>query len=393
MLDARPLRGLRVLDLTRLLPGPYLSLVLADLGADVVKIEPPQGDWLRWLPSRRKGGPSAEYIALNRGKRSLAIDLKRPEGPAVLRRLIADADVMLESFRPGVMARLGLGWDVLHAENPRLCYVAITGYGQTGPYAQRAGHDLNYVALSGALDTRGTSGAAPAPSGYQLADIGGALFGAVGVLAGVHAARETGVGRFIDVSLAEAATAFNVLGLAAGLDGGKWPLRGTGLLGGGSPSYDSYETADGEHMTLAAIEPKFWKAFCEAVQRPDWLRLQHSQPDALRSELRTLFRSRTRAEWESVFAGADACVEPVLHADELPAHPQHSARALFFEMSQHSETVQQLRTPLGSATHLAGIGPAPKLGEHTRDVLLEAGYTSSEIDALCTDRVVTPADG
>ncbi|MFT5432254.1 MAG: alpha-methylacyl-CoA racemase, partial [Myxococcota bacterium] len=265
-----PLAGIRVLDLSRLLPGPMLSLVLADMGADVIKVEAPMGgDWVRFVPPLH-GGLSIQFISLNRGKRSIALDLKKPNGVEAFHRMVESADVVIESFRPGVMDRLGVGYEALSAINPRVIYAAISGYGQTGPYRLRAGHDLNYVSLAGAAAMTGEADERSRLIGVQLGDVGGgSLFGAVGILGALFARHSTGKGRFLDISMTEGALPFNVLALADAL-AGKHPRRGTETLNGKLACYNIYETKDGRQMSVAPLEIKFWSAFCDAVERPDW---------------------------------------------------------------------------------------------------------------------------
>ncbi len=387
-----PLAGLKVLDLTRLLPGPYLSLLFADMGADVIKVEAPQGgDWVRFLPPQH-GGMSVHFIGLNRSKRSIALNLKKPGGADVLKKLVEGADVLLESFRPGVMDRLGVGYEALRAVNPRLVYASVTGYGQTGPYRDRAGHDLNYCALGGSLAMTGKEGGPPQMAGFQLADVaGGGLFGMVGVLAALHARSTTGEGRFVDVSMTEGAMAFNVLTMATTLHGSEQPTRGTDRLNGSAACYGVYETKDGGYMTLAALEPKFWSAFCEAVDKPDWRRRHMGQDAAMKVEIAALFKTRTRENWTALFADRDACVEPVLELAELPEHPQHVARDAFFSMKQTGadEPLRQYKTPVMQPGDEQHIGPAPRLGEHTVAVLTEAGYSDEQVAELLSSAVVS----
>jgi len=391
-LAASPLSGVRVVDLSRLLPGPYASLVLADLGAEVIKIEAPEGgDYLRWMPPLTDGaGPggggakvSWAFFALNSGKRSLAIDLKRPEGAAILRRLVAQADVLIESFRPGVMERLGLGYDVLAADNPRLVYCAIAGYGQTGPYRDVPGHDLDYMALGGALGLAGPADRPPQVLPVQVADIGGSLWGLVAILSALHARHATGRGRYLDIAVTDGVTGFLTAALSAHVGAGAAPpKRGAEVLTGGQAGYRTYETRDGRHLAVAPLEPKFWAAFCHKIERPHWLKRQFDP--SLVGELEALFRERTRAEWEALLAMTDAMVEPVLAPDEVASHPLHVARGLVIETP---EGLKRLRTPTRAADAPAP-GRAPGLGEHTRTILGELGLSAEEIAALVAAKVV-----
>ncbi len=347
------LAGTRVLDLTRLIPGPLASLFLTDLGADVIKVEDPQpGDYLR-------GINGALFASLNRGKRSLRLNLKASGGPALLVRLCRSADVLLDGFRPGVLDRLGCGPRVLLEANPRLVVCSLTGYGQTGPYRDRAGHDIGYLALSGVLGKNG----ADVP-GVQLADVAGAQMAVAAILAALLERERTGRGQHLDVALTEAAMTF------ANYAGGE-------LLTGDYPCYAVYATRDGGHLAVGALEPKFWAAFCAAIGMPE---LESRSFDA---EARTIvakkISERTRAEWETIFAGVDCCVEPVLAAREINVHPQHAARDLFAT----SPSGASQRTPLfrGPIAELP-CAPAPALGEQTDAILIEAGLSKAERDAL-----------
>ena len=380
----QPLAGLRVLDLSRLLPGPYATLVLADLGADVIKIEAPEGgDYLRWMPPLT-GKVSWAFFALNAGKRSVAIDLKKPEGVATLRALAKDADVLVESFRPGVMERLGLGYEALAADNPGLVYCALTGFGQTGPYREAPGHDLNYMALAGALGLGGPADRAPQVLPVQVADIGGSLWSLVAILAALVARQTSGRGRFLDVSMTDGVTGFLTAALAPyfGTAGASAPpSRGNDVLTGGQACYNVYAAKDGGFLAAAPLEPKFWLAFCQRVGHPEWAKRQFDP--SLKAEVEALFLTKTRAEWEAVFAGSEACVEPVLTAGELASHPLHVARGLIIE----SEGLRRLRTPTRHPDAPAA-GKAPGLGEHTRQVLAEAGLSDAQIDQLVAAGVV-----
>ena len=261
------LRGIRVLDLSRLLPGPFLTMVLADMGADVVKVEDPRvGDYLRGLPPA-KGGMSGRFLAVNRGKRSLALDLKAPAGRDAFLRMTARADVVVESFRPGVMDKLGVGYTALAATNPKLVMCSISGYGQTGPYTHRAGHDLNYIALAGVLAMGGPAGGAPQMPGVQIADLaGGALWSATAILGALVGRERTGKGAHLDISMTEGALALLAAELG-NLDCGEHPTRGVEALNGGLACYGVYRAKDGRYLAVGALEPKFWIAFNQCIGR------------------------------------------------------------------------------------------------------------------------------
>jgi len=385
-----PLSGLRVIDLSRLLPGPYATLVLADMGAEVIKLEAPRGgDYLRAFPPSLEGSKyGARFGALNTDKKSIAVDLKKPEGVAVARKLILSADIVVESFRPGVMDRLGLGYEALKAEHPGLIFCAISGYGQDGPYTHRAGHDLNYVGMAGVMAFAGPADGPPQLPAVQVADIGaGALWPLIGILSALHARHSTGQGALIDASMTDGSLGFLQMELAEFLTKGTVPPRGENMLTGGQSCYGVYETSDGGYMTVGALEPKFWAAFCKAVERPD-LMARHlgtiEKTTATRGILEELFKTKTRAEWEAVFATVEACVEPVLMPDELVDHPLHVARKNVIE---DDRGMRRIRTPM-RPRDAAAPKRAPELGEHTRALLAEAGYDDAAIDTLYAGKVV-----
>jgi crotonobetainyl-CoA:carnitine CoA-transferase CaiB-like acyl-CoA transferase len=386
------LGGLKVLDLSRLLPGGFCSLLLADFGADVIKVEDTgMGDYVRWAPPSHAGAdPSAGgamFLALNRGKRSVRIDLKSEAGREVLLALVRDADVLLESFRPGVMDRLGVGWERLHAENARLVYCAITGYGQDGPYRDRAGHDTNYLALTGLLGLTGAADGPPVQAAGQIADVGGgALMAAFGILAALRERDRSGEGQFVDISMTDGSLAFLAMVAARAFADGKAPERGGLELAGGLLCYRPYRCADG-WVALGALEPKFWRAWCEGAGRPDLVERQFEPVgSAVHAEVEAVFAARTRAEWAAFNDAHDCCLEPVLGLDEALASPLFAARGMVVEIEQPgaAQPVKLLGTPVKLSRTPADPRRAggPVLGEHTDAVLAEAGYDAAAIERL-----------
>lgn len=386
MSSPNALDGVRILDLTRLLPGPFASLVLADLGATVDKVEDPGGgDYLRHMPPQL-GDANAAYQLLNRGKRSVVLDLKKDAGRAVLLDLLASYDVLFEQFRPGVLGRLGLGHDVLRARYPRLVICALTGYGQTGPLASRAGHDLNYLARAGVLGATGPAGGAPQVPGFQLADISGGLWSVVGILAALARRAKTGEGEIVDVAMSEGTIPFSSFSFGAAMAGEPAPRGGEALTGGISP-YATYVTKDGGAVALAALEPKFWIAFCEHVGRePNMADLMPGpHQDAVRAELAAIFAGKTRDEWTAWADGKDCLLEPVLTPDEATRDEHLRARGVFFEIDTPRGPLPQLRTPV-TPRDRTFTAPAAA-GADTREVLLEAGIEVSRVDALLASQV------
>jgi alpha-methylacyl-CoA racemase len=388
-----PLSDVRVLDLSRLLPGGFCSQLLADLGADVVKVEDTgMGDYVRWAPPyygederQSLGTRSALFLSLNRNKRSIRLDLKSDGGREALLRLVRDFDVLLESYRPGVLDRLGVGYESTRQENPALVYCAITGYGQTGPNVQRAGHDMNYLGLIGLLGLTGEPDGRPIQSAGQIADIGGgALIAAVGILGALHEARRSGEGQLVDVSMADGALSWLAMVAGAYLCDGEVPRRGDGQLTGRFVCYLPYEAADG-YITMGALEPQFWARFCAGVGRDDLVAKQFERNGSETwGEVAELFRSRTRAEWKAFNDEHDAMIEPVLDLDEALDSELVRARDMVVEWEQPGlGPVRQLGMPVKlSRTPGTVHAPAPALGEHTREVLADAGLTTEEIDAL-----------
>jgi alpha-methylacyl-CoA racemase len=383
-----PLAGLRVLDLSRLLPGPLCSLMLADLGAEVVKLEDTgAGDYIRWAPPHHEGMPassgSAMFQALNRNKRSIRVNLKEEGGKEVLRRLAGEFDVLLESFRPGVMDRLGVGYEELRKQNEGLVFCAISGFGTEDPeYSQRVGHDLNYMALVGVLGLSGERGGPPVPPEVQVADTaGGALFAAMSILAALRGRDSTGQGQFVDVSMTH-----GVLGMISGLMSrfladGRIPVRGETW----PICYSPYECSDG-WVTIGALEQKFWVNWCEGIGREDLIEQQFA-PHGSEAHMAIAeeFRKRTREEWERFAAERECCVEPVLSVDEVVDSSLMASRESIIEIEDAgaAKPVRQVDFPVRfSGGHRAPRRAAPELGEHTEEVLAAAGYGAAEIESL-----------
>jgi crotonobetainyl-CoA:carnitine CoA-transferase CaiB-like acyl-CoA transferase len=404
-----PLEGIRVLDLSRLLPGGFCSLLLADFGAEVLKVEDTgAGDYIRWAPPYYEGAEdsakSALFLSLNRNKRSIRINLKQEAGGEVLLRLVRDYDVVLESFRPGVLDRLGVGYERMRQENPGVVYCAITGYGQSGPKREASGHDMNYLGLIGLLGLTGEEGGPPVQAAGQIADLGGgALMAAFGIMA---ALRErdggpghpgSGQGQLVDTSMADGALSWLAMVAGQYFADGVVPKRGGQMLAGSILCYRPYECADG-WVTLGALEPKFWQAWCRGVGREELIEKQLEAPGSeAHGQVVEVFKTRTRAEWTQ-FAGVhDCCLEPVLDLDEALASELVREREMVVTLEQPGvqDGVRQLGIPVkldrtpGEHNRL----PGPALGEHTEQVLRAAGYSAEQVAALREQGVVAGPAG
>lgn len=395
---SQPLSGIRVLDLSRLLPGAYASQMLADFGADVIKVEEPgSGDYGRFMPPQLAGGMSLYFVAINRNKRSITLNLKSPEGREIFLRMVREADVVLESFRPGVMERLGLGYEQLKEVHPGLVYCAISGYGQDGPYRLRAGHDLNYAGYAGLLDyNRGRHGE-PAMPPTQLGDLaGGSFMAVIGIMTALFGRTQSGEGRMIDVSMTEGVMSLLPLTATAYLNTGEAPQPGKSALDGGLPCYNIYETLDGKHITLAALEYKFWHTFCTRIGHLELLPFHTPVGPGEREEaidmLRAIFKTRTRDEWIAELADIDACVGPVYSIDEALNDRHAQARGVSVTSEPIGETGVPFRT-LPSFPRISGVEDEqrfapPGLGEHTSELLREIGYSDKEIEGFRVGGVV-----
>jgi len=382
---AGPLKGLKILDFTTLLPGPYGTMMLADLGAEVLRIvSGSRPDLTAFMPPLLPGtNLSAAMAYLGRGKRCITLNLKDPRGVAIVRRLVAEYDIVIEQFRPGVMAKFGLDYEALKTANPGLIYCSLTGYGQTGPLSNRAGHDINYLARSGMMSYSGRKETGPGLTGIQIADVAsGSNNTVIGILAAVVHRQRSGEGQHVDVSMTDGVVAFNALPGAAFLADGTEIGFETGFLNGGS-LYDFYETQDGKFLSFGGLEPQFFAAFCETIGRPDLTEGGVAPPELprVKEEVRAILKTKTRDAWLVLFASVDACVEPVLSIGEALADPLISARGMVVEVDlPDGGTVRQLGHPIRySATPPEYRAAGCCAGAHTREVLQGLGFQDEEI--------------
>lgn len=380
-----PLQGTRVLDLSRLLPGPLCAQHLADLGADVIKVEDNGlGDYAK---------PAVRKLA-NRGKRSIQINLKSPEGKDVFRRLVLGADVLIESFRPGTLARLGVGYEDLQLLVPRLVFCSITGYGQEGPRHDEVGHDLNYLALSGVLDQMGMKGDKPVIPGFLLGDIiGGTMSAAMGILAALVDVRSGGKGRYIDVAMTDALLTHSMLSLIEMSERGVTAEPGRGTHTGGTAQYNIYATRDGRHLAVAAQEKRFWDVFCVAIERPD-LKAAHGtigeESEPVKQAVAAAIMQRTLNEWTVRLAGLESCATPVLSYEEAIEDPQVGSRKSVSRIQGEYRCALPFRM---TGLDVDLMRPSPVQGAHTRSVLQEIGYGQQELDELEAAGAIGPGAG
>lgn len=361
----QPLSGIRVLDFSTLLPGPLASLMLAEAGADIIKIERPGGEDMRRF-GPLVDGESAPFAVLNGGKTLLTLDLKAPDAKDKLRPLIESADILIEQFRPGVMARLGLGYDDVKAINPRLIYCSISGYGQTGPRAAEAGHDLNYQAIGGLLSLAPGTPDVPSVPPALTADIGGgALPAVINILLALRQRDQTGHGCFLDIAMSDSVFTFAWLALARGQATGHYPQGRDDLLTGGSPRYQLYATRDGKFVAVGALEQKFWQTFCDAIGLEALHADERKNPDATRSAVAAIIATKNAAEWQSILEPRDCCATIVRSLEEAMNDPHFRARGLFgYRVKAGGKTIAQTPVPIDAAFRLpaAKIRPVPESG-------------------------------
>jgi crotonobetainyl-CoA:carnitine CoA-transferase CaiB-like acyl-CoA transferase len=389
----RALDGITVLDLTRLLPGAAATMMLGDFGARVIKIEEPgAGDPARGSRAGIKK-PGAYFLATNRNKLGVTLNLKHAAGREIFLKLAETADVVIESFRPGVMNRLGIGYEALRAINPRLIYCAITGYGQDGPYQSKPGHDANYLSIAGLLGVNGAKDGPPTLSGVQLADLaGGSLHAVIGVLLALQARARTGEGQMVDVSMLDGSLALMYVPFAAYLANGAQPERGNEGLSGRLACYQIYETKDGRYLSLGALEPKFWENACCVLGREDFIGqcFKSSAQEEMIAAFRDTFKTRAAAEWLAAFDEVDTCVALINDIAEMIDDPQVRHRGLIAEIEHPTEgKLKQIAPTVKlSATPGAIQSPPPLLGQHTREILSAIGYDADTIATLAQQGVI-----
>lgn len=381
-----PLQGLRVIELAGIGPCPMCAMLLAELGADVIRVDRPADSGLGI-------GMAPEFHLLNRSRPSIAVDLKHPDGVETVLRLVERADALIEGFRPGVTERLGLGPEDCAARNPRLVYGRVTGWGQDGPLSRAAGHDLNYIALTGALNAIGRRGSPPTPPHNLVGDFGGgALYLALGVVAALYEARESGRGQTVDAAMVDGAASLMTSAYSLRAAGISDAPRGENILDSGAHFYDVYETSDGRYVSIAPVEPKFYAELLDRIgldageaphsaNRADW--------PSSKARLAALFRTRTRDEWCAILEGTDACFAPVLGMDEAHRHPHNAARATFVE---RDGIVQPNAAPRFDRTPGGIRSSPPASGSGTRAVLADWGFTPAEIDDLAARGIIGPTN-
>jgi crotonobetainyl-CoA:carnitine CoA-transferase CaiB-like acyl-CoA transferase len=386
------LAGIKVLDLTRLLPGPYCTMILGDFGAEVIKIEQPEsGDYARWYQPLFKG-MGYRHIILNRNKKSITIDLKCKEGKEIFYKLAKDADVIIESFRPGVVKKLSIDYNSIKEINHKIIYCSLSGFGQTGPLKMEAGHDLNYISLAGITSLTGQRDGKPYIPGIQIADLTGGLFALNGILMGLLTRNNTNEGQYIDISMHDCAISL-LPSDASNLFGGLGVTRrGESRLTGQLPNYSIYETSDGRYMAVGALEEKFWENFCHAIDRKDLIdRIQDpNDRERLFEDMESIFRRKTQKDWILLLEGKDTCITPVCELDEVFEHPQVKTREMILEVEDEKlGKHKQLGIPVKLSKTPGMIKfSAPELGEHTEEILISLGFNKEEICRLRSNKII-----
>ena len=388
-----PLEGVRIIDFTRLLPGPLATMMLADMGADVIKVEDPDSpDYIRGFEPLIEG-TSAFYYALNRNKRSLAVNTLSQEGKAIIIELVKNSDILIEQYRPGVMKKFGMDYDTLHAVNPRLIYISITGYGQDSSMSQAAGHDINYIAMAGALGITGADNGEPFIPGFQLADIAGGSYMTMNALTAALFKREkTGIGEYIDIAMTDSVLPFIALPFAAQQTGGDNFKRGKFQLSGGQANYNIYICSDAKYLALGSLEPKFWNTVCDKLNKPEWkekIIADDATQQSIRKELQNIFLQKTREQWLSFFSNDDICLTPINDLDEIATDKYLNERKLFVDFKIGGKDFKTIAQPVKFAS-VTGDNNwiAPQLGEDTCTILKELSLTDDKITELKRSNII-----
>ena len=384
---ASALEGIKILDVSRLLPFNYCTMMLADLGAEVLKVEEPgMGDYMRWLPPKLKN-ENAIFLIANRNKRSVTLNFREEKGKEILRQLAKEHDVLFESFRPGVMDRLGVGYENLKEINPRLVFCSSTGYGQTGPYKDRPGHDMNYISVAGILEATGRHTGAPVIPGIPIADMSIGIFSAFSILAGIMARDRTGKGQHIDVSMTDCMVSYNMMNIADYVFSQQAQSSEKFGITGETPCYNVFKTKDDKFISLGNIEGKFWKNLLKLIGREDLKEYQFAmgeEGEKAMSELQSVFLSKTRKEWLDLFESQDICYAPINSAEDVVADPQVKQREMIFEMEHPVEgKITTIGFPFKFSETPGKVRmPSPTLGQHTEEVLKGLGYNDSDIQEM-----------
>jgi crotonobetainyl-CoA:carnitine CoA-transferase CaiB-like acyl-CoA transferase len=387
-----PLDGVHVLDLSRLMPGPLCTMILGDLGADVVKIEQPEiGDYARFAPPLI-GDTGSAFLMLNRNKRSITLNLKNTEARGILHKLAMEADVFVESYQPGVAQRLGVGYSAISKVNERIVYCSISGFGQTGPYRDLVGHDLNYASYSGAIGATGPKGGPPVIPAVQICDIQSAIYAVVAITAALYRREKTGEGEFIDISLMDTAVASMIIPLSYHFAGASTE-RGGSFLSGGAPFYNVYETKDRKFISIASLEPKFWGELCKALRVEEYQDQQITSAEVsqkIRADFAEKFHGKKRDEWVKILNEREVPCAPVYDVSEVPADPQVRARQMIFEMETEAfGKLNQIATPIRiSHSPLRVRSAPPKLGQHTLEILRGLGYSTRDVERFKTEGAI-----
>jgi len=388
-----PLEGVQIIDFTRLLPGPLATMMLADMGADVIKVEDPDSpDYVRHFEPLIEG-TSAFYYALNRNKRSLAINTLAKEGQSVIKELVKNADVLIEQYRPGVMKKFEMDYETLSAINPKLIYISITGYGQESQLSQAAGHDINYIGIAGALGITGDESGSPVIPGFQLADIAGGSYMAMNaVTAALYKREKTGKGDYIDIAMTDSVLPFIALPFAEQQVSNSVHTRGKFQLSGGQANYNTYKCADGKFIALGSLEPKFWNTVCERLGKPEWqgkiIGDEQTQSE-IKKELKVIFSQKTRSEWLEFFGKDDVCLTPINELDEIGADKYLNERNLFVDFQLGDKHIKTIALPIkfGSGND-SNHWIAPQLGEDSYTILKELQLSDERINQLIDQKIV-----